>query len=264
MVKSSKARQAEKPRTIDDDTEACLDKARQEWMQGVHKSVATAAKAHNVPYITLTCQVNGTALPKKQAHGSQVLLTKAEKDTLIEWVQYLGITGHPVSKRTLRPKIHTILKAKGMAVTDKTVSRTWIRNFLNEYKETIKLARTHGLDTKRAQAFNFTTVHHHFQLLSNLLKEHEIPWENVYNMDEKGVQLGGGRKNSQEKFFFNREDKMMYKQKGDSLNCSWSSIVSAPMEQRLSSLLLFLLAQPSLMSGSRLTMKSCMFLLFKY
>ncbi|KAE9386202.1 hypothetical protein BT96DRAFT_743431, partial [Gymnopus androsaceus JB14] len=57
----------------------------------------------------------------------------------------------------------------------------------------------------------------HFQLLSNLLKEHGIPWENVYNMDEKGVQMGGGRKNSQEKFFFSREDRMMYRQKGDSL-----------------------------------------------
>ncbi|KAJ4486602.1 hypothetical protein C8J55DRAFT_424560 [Lentinula edodes] len=34
-------------------------------------------------------------------------------------------------------------------------------------------------------------------LLSNYLKDNNIPWENVYNMDEKGVQLGGGRKNSQ-------------------------------------------------------------------
>ncbi|KAE9386201.1 hypothetical protein BT96DRAFT_868057, partial [Gymnopus androsaceus JB14] len=109
-------------------------------------------------YITLTRRINGTALPKKKAHDDQALLTKAEKDTLIEWVQYLGLTGHPVSKRTLRPKVQAILKAKGIAVNDKTVSRTWIRNFLVEYKDTVKFARSHGLDTKRAQAFNFTTV----------------------------------------------------------------------------------------------------------
>ena len=36
-------------------------------------------------------------------------------------------------------------------------------------------------------------------------------------MDEKGVQLGGGRHNSQEKLFYSQTDKMMYKQKGDSL-----------------------------------------------
>ncbi|KAE9391677.1 hypothetical protein BT96DRAFT_736586, partial [Gymnopus androsaceus JB14] len=57
----------------------------------------------------------------------------------------------------------------------------------------------------------------HFELLSSILKADGIPWENVYNMDEKGVQLGGGRHNSQEKYFYSREDKMMYKQKGDSL-----------------------------------------------
>ncbi|KAJ3978621.1 hypothetical protein F5890DRAFT_1385422, partial [Lentinula detonsa] len=109
-------------------------------------------------YITLTRRINGTALPKKKAHNSQALLTKAEKDTLIEWVRYLGFTGHPVSKRTLHPKVHAILKAKGIAVTERTVSRTWIINFLNEYKSKVKFTRAHGLDSKRAQAFNYTTV----------------------------------------------------------------------------------------------------------
>ncbi|KAJ3979037.1 hypothetical protein F5890DRAFT_1421915 [Lentinula detonsa] len=36
-------------------------------------------------------------------------------------------------------------------------------------------------------------------------------------MDEKGIQLGGGRHNSQERYFYSRKDKMMYKQKGESL-----------------------------------------------
>ncbi|KAJ3879597.1 hypothetical protein F5051DRAFT_309340, partial [Lentinula edodes] len=66
-------------------------------------------------------------------------------------------------------------------------------------------------------AFNYTTVHHHFNLLSNYLKDNDIPWENVYNMDEKGVQLGGGRKNSQIRYFFSRDDRMMYRGKSDDL-----------------------------------------------
>ncbi|KAJ3849329.1 hypothetical protein EV368DRAFT_47508 [Lentinula lateritia] len=48
-----------------------------------------------------------------------------------------------------------------------------------------------GLDPKWAQAFNYTTVHHHFNLLSNYSKDNDIPWENVYNMDEKGVVRPG-------------------------------------------------------------------------
>ncbi|KAJ3989521.1 hypothetical protein F5890DRAFT_1400939, partial [Lentinula detonsa] len=45
-----------------------------------------------------------------------------------------------------------------------------------------------------------------------LLTKHNIPWENIYNMDEKGVQLGGGQKNSGWKYFFSREVTKRYRQ----------------------------------------------------
>jgi hypothetical protein len=37
-------------------------------------------------------------------------------------------------------------------------------------------------------------VNAYFEQLQKVLDEHEIPWENLYNMDEIGIQLGGGRK----------------------------------------------------------------------
>lgn len=186
-------------------------------MEGCHKSVKAAASAHNVLYLTLTRCIQGTAHPKKLAHDKEALLTRAEKDALLDWVQYLGVTGHPVSKCTLQPKIHSILHAKGYQIKQCTVSKTWIQNFLKENEERVKLACGNGLDTKHAQVFNYPMVHHHFTLLLSLLKSEGIPWENVYNMDEKGIQLGGRQKNSQEKFLFSRLDMRMYKQKGDSL-----------------------------------------------
>ncbi|KAG2084373.1 uncharacterized protein F5147DRAFT_797523, partial [Suillus discolor] len=56
----------------------------------------------------------------------------------------------------------------------------------------IKLGRPSGLDPKRGQCFNKTTVEDHFKLLREIMEELGIPWENVYNMDEKGCQRGGG------------------------------------------------------------------------
>ena len=50
--------------------------------------------------------------------------------------------------------------------------------------------------------FNFTTVKQHFEDLDAILKKYDIPWENVYNMDEKGIQLGGGRKSDGRNFYF--------------------------------------------------------------
>jgi len=66
------------------------------------------------------------------------------------------------------------------------------------------LKRPSGFDPKHAQNFNPTVVGHHFQLLGNFLDIHNIPWENVYNMDEKGIQLGSGRKldNTQYLYFW--------------------------------------------------------------
>ncbi|KIK82562.1 hypothetical protein PAXRUDRAFT_46677, partial [Paxillus rubicundulus Ve08.2h10] len=67
----------------------------------------------------------------------------------------------------------------------------WEEDFLRRYSD-IKLVRPIGLDPKRAQMFNFAVVDHHFKLLDDFLKAEGIPGENVYNTDEKGIQLGGG------------------------------------------------------------------------
>lgn len=43
------------------------------------------------------------------------------------------------------------------------------------------------------------------------MKEHDIPVENIYNMDEKGCQLGGGRKGRRRKYLFGRRSKARYR-----------------------------------------------------
>ncbi|KAJ3990637.1 hypothetical protein F5050DRAFT_171009 [Lentinula boryana] len=100
MARSSRYREPKKgPCTIDTLTEQRLEQAREDWLMTTKfRSVKNAAKAYNVPYWTLVRRINGTALPKKQAHDSQALLTQTEKETLIEWIQYLGICGLPLNK----------------------------------------------------------------------------------------------------------------------------------------------------------------------
>jgi len=73
--------------------------------------------------------------------------------------------------------------------------------FLKWHHELV-LGQPSGLDPKRAQAFNFVTCDHHFRLLSTFIAEHGVSWQNVYNMNEKAIQLGGGQKGNREKLFF--------------------------------------------------------------
>ena len=88
---------------------------------------------------------------------------------------------------------------KAKALCGKKPSETWLCGFLGRHLE-IKLGRPSDLDPKRAQAFNKPTVCEHFQKLWELVQKHDIPVGNVYNMDEKGCQRGGGRKGSGQKY----------------------------------------------------------------
>ncbi|KAF6763327.1 hypothetical protein DFP72DRAFT_743852, partial [Ephemerocybe angulata] len=66
-------------------------------------------------------------------------------------------------------------------------------------------------------AFNKSSVQEHFKILESVLTEMEIPWENVWNMDEKGCQRGGGRKGTGEKFFIPRTQRPAYRQASGNL-----------------------------------------------
>ena len=211
---------ASKTRKISPEEEERLQKAKVEYQQGKHRTVIGAARANDVEehYITLTRRVNGTAKPKKFAHDEEKLVSGAEEGVLVEWMQYLATTGHPLNKRTIRPKVQSILRAKGVENPDeKKPSRSWIRRFIKKNAPHLKMGRGSGLDPKRAKAFNYTSVHQHFKLLKETLETHQIPWRNVYNMDEKGVQMGGGRKGTRTKYFFAADDKMKYKLQSDNL-----------------------------------------------
>ncbi|KAI6143055.1 hypothetical protein BKA82DRAFT_150554 [Pisolithus tinctorius] len=50
------------------------------------------------------------------------------------------------------------------------------------------LGKPAGLDPQLGQSFNWTVVDNHFKFLQQVIKEKEIPWENIYNMDEKECQ----------------------------------------------------------------------------
>jgi hypothetical protein len=116
--------------------------------------------------------------------------------------------GHPVSKAIIRPKV--------FEMCGKNPNEKWVARFLRRHPDT-KLGCPSGLDPKRAKAFNYATVKKHFKLLDAILKKDDIPWENMYNMDEKGIQIRGGRKQNGRKYFFSRQDQQKYKQQSADL-----------------------------------------------
>ncbi|RPD59929.1 DDE-domain-containing protein, partial [Lentinus tigrinus ALCF2SS1-6] len=157
----------------------------------------------NVSYDTLLRRYKGVTKPRNLAHESQQILTHAQERALVDWLVHLSQIGRPLNKRTVRQKV------KRISARHRTPSRKWLSRFLARHKE-LKLGKPSGLDPKRAQAFNEATVEHHFELLRQVMEEHNIPWAHVYNMDEKGIQRGR-RNGEQEKYILHRSERPMYK-----------------------------------------------------
>jgi hypothetical protein len=165
-------------------------------------------KQVRIPYCTLWRRFQGASKAYKDAHGSQQLLSEAAERVLVAWIIFYSETANPLTRETIRQKAQAICNIKP--------SKNWIYLFLSRWP-IIRLGRPSGLDPKRANAFNYPVVTHHFRLLSGVIEKWEIPCENIYNMDEKGCQRGGGRKSLSRKYFVPRNRRPQYKARSANL-----------------------------------------------
>jgi hypothetical protein len=78
-------------------------------------------------------------------------------------------------------------------ISGKPVGGTWPKRFCKRHPD-LKMKKTTGLEKARANALNPSAVNGFFDMLTDVIKEHDILPENIYNMDEKGIQLGIGAK----------------------------------------------------------------------
>ncbi|KAG2061174.1 hypothetical protein BDR06DRAFT_844379, partial [Suillus hirtellus] len=88
---------------------------------------------------------HGAHLPARKAHRDQQLLSEVKEKVLVEWIEHLDAAGNPISRRTIKQKVHVLTK--------KIPGKNWIQRFLKRHP-VIKLGRPSGLDPKRAQCFN--------------------------------------------------------------------------------------------------------------
>lgn len=102
-------------------------------------------------------------------------------------------------------------------ISGKSIGKKWTQKFERRHPE-LRAARPAKLDPKRANNFNNPVVEDFFDELEGLHNWYgEIPPDHLWNEDEKGVQIGGGCKNSGKKFYFLRDQKNRYRLGSDNL-----------------------------------------------
>lgn len=212
--------------------EGCRILAGQETPQ--YASVCQKLKSrHNVavPYHTLRNWFLEKSVSFHKAHIRQQLLSPEAEKVLVDWIIFLSDITHPLNRRTIQTWAEALCGHKPDV--------NWIYAFLKHWPE-IQLGRPSGLNPKCGQAFNRPVVGHHFDLLFEIVRKFDIPEKNIYNMDEKGCQRGGGRKEFGRKFFVPRSCCPKYRQ--HSANLELITIIKSVCADGTSFLLGFVFA----------------------
>ena len=166
------------------DVSAALDDIRK------GTSVRKAALEWKIPVQTLRDRSKGKTKPRQYAHGMQQRFSSEGEAVLVAWIRLWADTARPTSISRIQRIARDLAGGK--------VGKNWVYRFLKRHPE-LKLGKPSGLDPKRAQAFNETVVRIHFEELKKALYPGIKP-SNLYNMDEKGCQRGGGRRIPNQKF----------------------------------------------------------------
>lgn len=209
-TKKQKAKKNIKHATKKDgqDQEARLEKALEACNNGM--SVAKAAKEFGVPEGTLRGRKKGRT-SRREAHNAQQALSPELERVLCSWGKFFGFMGLTVTKERL------LTKAKEVAPQGIHLGKTWWRRFRKRNESALKFKKAQALDPNQARNFNRKAVADHFERWREAHQDFDIPPKNMWNMDEKAIQLGGGRQGSNRKFFFDTGQDQVYKVKSDDL-----------------------------------------------
>ena len=100
---------------------------------------------------------------------------------MVDWIKEMGHRGIP-----LHPSTVALLSGAH-------IGEHWVARFCRRHPD-LKAKWTTGLEKCCAQALNKPAVDDYFEMLEELIVKYKIEKHNIYNMDEKGIQLGvGGR-----------------------------------------------------------------------
>lgn len=147
-------------------------------------SIRRAATDYGVPRTTLQDRMNGV-LTRTAAHAHQQALTPAQESILVDWVKAQGRRGVPLTLATVTDYASDI--------AGKSVGESWPRRFRIRHPD-LAVKMTSPLEECRAAALNPAAVAGFYDILEELTAEFAIPPSNIYNMDEKGIQMGIGSK----------------------------------------------------------------------
>ncbi|KAF9450871.1 hypothetical protein P691DRAFT_788267 [Macrolepiota fuliginosa MF-IS2] len=143
------------------------------------------------------------------ASAKQQLISPAGENTLVGWIGHEGTSG------TLMDHQWLMHLASDIAGCD--VGKNWVDKFHDHHMD-LSMSKAQKLNPKCANNFNKFTYDNFADKYAILHEKYGgIPPEHIWNMDEKGIQIGGGCKKGGKTHFFLRGQVDWYKIGSDNL-----------------------------------------------
>lgn len=155
-----------------------------------------------VAYNTL-CERRSGKHGSLKAAGKKCQLIKPEQESvLLDWAENEADMGKPMDMRDIR--------SFASQLAGKVAGKNWARRMVGRHPGLLT-TKPVKLDPKCAKNFNKPVIQDFFDKLESLFSTYgEIPAEHIWNMDEKGIQLDGGRKGNSQKYLFFKKRRNRY------------------------------------------------------
>ncbi len=173
-------------------TQVMMDAAVKAVQDGL--SVKSAAANNNIPRKTLADYLKRGA-PQKLNTGPKLVFTSKQELELVGRITRLQKIGFPLTRddiRRLAYDLSILLKISNRfgqtSVSSKRAGPDWFRSFMKRHP-TLSYRTSETMSYGRGAGLNRTVVASFYELLSETVQKEMLGPQNIFNMDESGLQL---------------------------------------------------------------------------
>ncbi len=153
-------------------------------------SIRLIAREYGLIHTTLLRRVTGKTQSHQEAHEDEQRLSPTKEEALKSWICQMSEWGWPPRVSRVRYMACEMLVAKN---DYRKLGINWVHRFVRRHSE-LRSCFSQPLDKERAATHDPQRLLRWFELVKSILQQYDIRKEDTYNMDEKGLALGGAGK----------------------------------------------------------------------
>ena len=177
-----------------DNFESRVARATQELRENPKSKLKNVASANGLTRKTLYNRYYGRTHAARAAHPEQQVLTTAQEEAVVRWVERRDALGFPPKHKELVRMVVAIRQNEN-GVQHHRLGNHFTMRFLKRHPQ-IATTVAHAMNRDRVMAINRGNINGYFNRLYDVIHRNHIDPQDMWNFDEKGFLMGqGGKRN---------------------------------------------------------------------